>query len=193
MGQQSDASSLGWLQRELSSLVGFDSGYRAGTAIDLQHEPVAVAAAQRLARYIDAEAAQSDGSADKSPSLPGTRAEVVRSTSPTAQKAKVERTTTRLGRRPMQQRTLTTPFVQGQAVQQDRNYVEPWAGTNAPAPPTSIQPLAKTDSQSGHDGDRAETAGAIASPPRDKLAMMAEQIFSIIKSKLEDEATRYGR
>ena len=192
-GERLGASSLGWLQRELSSLVGFDSGYSSGTAVDLQHQPAAVAAAQRLARYLDAEVVQSDSGRDASPQATGRRAEVVRQATPRTHKAKVERTRTRLGQGPKQQRTLTAPFVQGQAIEQARNYVEPWAGASAPASAPGIQPLAKTDSQSGHDGDRAETAGAIASPPRDKLAMMAEQIFSIIKAKLDDEATRYGR
>ena len=185
-------SSLRWLEKELSSLVS--GGRDITTLSQVSVSGRAAGAAERMLRYLD-DQSEDSGTARAGSSRPSPGGELVsqaairRVTSPTGQ---TRRGGTRLGRPPVERRPLYNE-VQGEPVQAGRQFVEPWAGSAVPeTAPTA--PLARTTgSGSGSGGADAQSAEEAGAPPQDKLASMADEIFEIIKDKLDLENARLGR
>ena len=182
-----------WLKKELASLSGPAGRVEIGSSVSTVGRPAAAAAAERLARYLDKEASQAEASA-RQRQTGGLGQVVGLSGQARGTQSGVGRTDVSLGSAPSDHRALPPVSVQGEPVASGRQYVEPWRAFSAPAPDASISPLARVSAQSvGQEGDRSDTAGAMASPPQEKLKQMAEEIFGIIKDRLDEEAARFGR
>ena len=191
-GGEASTLDFEWLEREISSIVGLDRQLGLGAHVSRVGRLPAVAAAERVIRQLDQAATRAETTIQQGQH--GDVGQVVTLSSDVRPaRARIRRAETGLGSSAPERRVLQGMAVQGEPVVTGRQYVEPWRAA-VTAPESTISPLARVSAQSsGQEGDRSDTAGSMASPPQDKLKQMAEDIFGIIKDRLDEEAARFGR
>ncbi|MBN1946173.1 MAG: hypothetical protein JW797_10890 [Bradymonadales bacterium] len=182
---------LGWLRRELASIVRFGSTLPLARQLGETPLPRGLAAARSLLDLIDmrqAEPQQGEASAP-APQFTQVAGPLVHP----ARRASVRPARSRLGQAPVPPRSLEAGRVQGQPMAAERSLVAPAPGPARP-PDISIQPLAaRTAPASGGRGpERAGIESENDTPKGEELETMAETILSHIRHRIAWERNRWG-
>ena len=193
-GTRPGFSSLPWLERELTRIVGSSPDMRWRERLAPRMRTSAAVAADAMLRQLDmdTEVEASDVDDGRFPGLPqaelpGAVVEAL------AGQTRTTPVRTGLGRAGRPAR-VTGVAMQGVAPPA-RDYVDT-SVSSVPMPtsePTAA-PMARMSAQQlGQDHDRVTSSNQGGSAPMDQIEATAEQVYNIIAERLEQERDRYGR